>query len=67
MLKDLGILVKVGQHANIAGIIGVCEEPGTSRLENFVNILTIATFTYNKRNYDYCHGALRNEFERIFA
>jgi len=28
MLKDLGQLVKVGQHANIAGIIGVCEEPG---------------------------------------
>jgi len=27
MLKDLGQLVKVGQHANIAGIIGVCEEP----------------------------------------
>lgn len=28
MLKDLGILVKVGQHANIAGIIGVSEEAG---------------------------------------
>jgi hypothetical protein len=28
MLKDLGVLIKVGQHANIAGIIGVCEEPG---------------------------------------
>lgn len=30
MLKDLGLLVKVGQHANIAGLIGVCEEPGES-------------------------------------
>lgn len=29
MLKDLGVLVKVGQHANIAGIIGVCEETET--------------------------------------
>lgn len=30
MLKDLGVLVKVGQHANVAGLIGVCEEPGIS-------------------------------------
>ena len=35
MLKDLGVLVKVGQHANIAGIIGVCEEPGISELKFF--------------------------------
>ncbi len=32
MLKDLGVLVKVGQHANIAGIIGVCEETGINYL-----------------------------------
>ena len=31
MLKDLSVLVKVGQHANIAGLLGVCEEPGNSR------------------------------------
>jgi len=40
MLKDLGILVKVGQHANIAGLIGVCEETGMifitlNQLKNF--------------------------------
>ena len=28
MLKDLGVLVKVGQHNNIAGLVGVCEEQG---------------------------------------
>lgn len=28
MLKDLGVLVKVGQHVNVAGLIGVCDEPG---------------------------------------
>jgi len=28
MLKDLGVLVKVGQHNNIAGLVGVCEETG---------------------------------------
>ncbi len=28
MLKDLGVLIKVGQHANTAGITGVCKEPG---------------------------------------
>jgi hypothetical protein len=31
MLKDLGVLIKVGQHANIASIIGVCEEPGNKQ------------------------------------
>lgn len=31
MLKDLGVLVKVGQHVNIAGLIGVCDEPGKIR------------------------------------
>ena len=47
MLKDLGVLVKVGQHANIAGIIGVCEEPGISEFKFFFsNILSIVTFTW---------------------
>ena len=35
MLKDLGVLIKVGQHANIAGIIGICEEPGKSFKKKF--------------------------------
>ena len=35
MLKDLGILVKVGQHVNVAGLIGVCDEPGNSFIVAF--------------------------------
>ena len=34
MLKDLAVLVKVGQHVNVASLIGVCEEPGTRKSRN---------------------------------
>jgi len=39
MLKDLGVLVKVGQHNNIAGLVGVCEETGTVHYETLCKLV----------------------------
>lgn len=49
MLKDLGLLVKVGQHANIAGLIGVCEEPETLLLVMEQYGINLKEFLLNSR------------------
>jgi len=49
MLKDLGVLVKVGQHNNIAGLVGVCEETDLMMIamENYG--LNLKEFLLNSR------------------
>ncbi|KAI9565171.1 hypothetical protein GHT06_008947 [Daphnia sinensis] len=49
MLKDLGILAKVGKHANIAGIIGVCEEPETVLVAMEHYGMNLKEFSLNSR------------------
>ena len=65
MLKDLGILVKVGQHANIAGIIGVCEEPGKKLKRILIRSNILNGFT--PRNADDRHGTLQYNSKGISA
>ncbi|EFX71032.1 hypothetical protein DAPPUDRAFT_309238 [Daphnia pulex] len=49
MLKDLGVLIKVGQHANIAGIIGVCEEPEMMLVATEFYGMNLKEFLLNSR------------------
>ena len=44
MLKDLGVLVKVGQHNNIAGLVGICEESGTVHYETLCKLIFINNY-----------------------